>query len=218
MKNVVIILSMLIFVYETNAQINLTNVFSTGVNNSGDVLSSGQTDLHWTITSSPIGATSALAASPEHDWTANTSSSGWINATGVGETEDIEPAGIYIYTLTFSLSGFNPSTATISGEWASDNASEIFLNGVDTGFSNPADEFGALDSFSLTNDFVSGENELQFYVTQDSGDGINPEGLQVNILSATAEPVPEPSIFSLLCLSALIIPCIWKVRQNSLCS
>jgi hypothetical protein len=189
---------------KVEAQTDLTGVFSTGVDDLWNVLPSGQTDSHWTISSSPYGAVPAIAASREHDWVANTASSGWINATGLGET-DVEPAGIYAYTLTFSLTGLNPASAQISGAWASDNASEIIFNGVDTGFSNPADEFGALDPFSITSGFFAGENTLQFVVTQDPGGGINPEGLQVNILSATAEPVPEPTSFSILGVSGLLL-------------
>jgi PEP-CTERM motif len=51
---------------------------------------------------------------------------------------------------------------------------------------------------------VSGENELQIYVTQDSPTGKNdPEGLQVNIFSAIADPVPEPGTLSLFAISML---------------
>ena len=185
-----------------NAQTTIPGVFSTGVDDSGNLLAAGQTDPSWTISSSPLGAVSALAVtSLNKNWVANTASSEWINANGIGQGP--APAGLYIYTLTFSLNGFDPSSAQITGQWASDNESEIYLNGIDTGFSNSSDEFGALDPFSITGDFVAGENQLQFYVTQNAGDGTNPEGLQVNIISATAEPVPEPSTISFFVLSAI---------------
>jgi len=199
-----------ILALKSNAQTNIPGVFSSGVDNSGNLLSVGESDPHWTISSSPIGVVPAIAASREHDWVANTASSQWINATGIGE--DSEPAGLYIYTLTFSLSGFDPATAQISGEWASDNESEIYLNGIDTGYSNSTDEFGALDPFSITSDFVAGQNELQFYVTQNPGGGTNPEGLQVNIFSATAEPVPEPATLSFFGLFALAAVRVRKKR------
>lgn len=88
---------------------------------------------------------------------------------------------------------------------------------MDTGFLNTDQGFRAFGQFSITNDFLAGENELQFYVTQNpdapngSGKG-NPEGLQVNILSATAQPVPEPAILSLLTLSLLGL-CINRKRD-----
>jgi hypothetical protein len=192
-----------------NAQTSIPGVLSTGVDDSGNLLSAGIADPSWTISSSPVGPASALAVtSLDKNWVANTASSEWINANGIGQGP--APAGLYIYTLTFSLSGLAPSTAQITGEWASDNSSEILLNGINTGFSNTPVGFKTWDPFSITNDFVVGENELQFYVTQDpdapdgSGTG-NPEGLQVNIFSATADPVPEPTALSLFALSMLLI-------------
>jgi hypothetical protein len=192
-----------------NAYANIPGVFSTGVDDSGNLLSAGQTDPHWTISSSPAGAAPALVtASLDPNWVANTVSSEWINANGIGQGP--AAAGLYIYTLMFSLDEFDPATAQITGKWASDNSSEIFLNGINTGTSNSNTGFKAFSLFSITNDFVAGENELQFYVTQDpdapggNGKG-NPEGLQVSIISATAEPVPEPATLSLFALSLLRI-------------
>lgn len=190
-----------------NADTVIPGVFSTGVDDSGNLLSAGQTDPNWIISSSPIGAAPALVtANLDKNWVADTVSSQWINANGIGHGP--APSGLYIYTLTFSLNELDPSTAQITGEWASDNSSEIFLNGIDTGFLNSDQGFRAFGQFSITNDFVAGENELQFDVTQDpdapGGDGVgNPEGLQVNILSATAQSVPEPATLSLFALSLL---------------
>lgn len=190
-----------------DAQTSIPGVFSTGVDDSGNLFSAGQTDPYWTISASPAGAVSALAVTKLNGhWVANTASSEWINANGIGQGP--APAGLYIYTLTFSLNELDPSAAQITGEWASDNSSEIFLNGINTGFSNTKYGFESLEPFSLTSDFVAGENELQFYVTQDpnavNGNGVgNPEGLQVDIFSATAEPVPEPTTLSLFAFSML---------------
>jgi hypothetical protein len=203
-----------------NASTVIPGVLSTGVDDSGNLLLAGQTDPHWTISSSPIGAVPALVtANLDQNWVANTVSSQWINANGIGQGP--APAGLYIYTLTFSLNQLDPSTAQITGGWASDNSSEIFLNGIDTGFSNTAQGFRAFGQFSITNDFVAGENELQFDVTQDpdapGGNGVgNPEGLQVNILSATAQPVPEPAPLSLFALS-LLAPYIKRKRDIRPC-
>jgi len=203
MKIISVMGACLILALMGNAQTSIPGVFSTGVDDSGNLLSAGQTDPHWTISSSPDGAMPALVtASLNRNWIANTASSQWINATGLGD--GTEPAGTYIYTLMFSLKGLNPSTAQIMGEWASDNQSEIFLNGINTGISNGTNGFASFALFSTADDFVSGENELQFYVTQDPPSGKeDPEGLQVNIFSATATPVPEPALSSLFALSML---------------
>lgn len=200
-----------------DAQINIPGVFSTGVDDSGSLLSAGETDPHWTISSSPDGAVPAIVtANLNKRWIANTGSSEWINATGLGD--DTEPVGIYVYTLTFSLNGFDPSTAQIAGQWASDNQGEIFLNGINTGISNGTNGFESFAPFSLTSDFVAGENELQFYVTQLAPSGKeDPEGLQADIFSATADPVPEPATLSLVALSVLGIYAIYprpkRIRQ-----
>ncbi len=180
----------LIVVLPGGAQTNIPGVFSTGVAASGSLLPTGQTDPHWTISSSPVGAVPALVTGSLHrNWITNTSSSQWINATGVGT--NIEAIGLYVYTLTFSLQGFEPSTAQISGEWASDNQSEIRLNGISAGFSNGTNGFASLAPYSITTNFVAGTNELQFYVTQIAPTGKeDPEGLQANIFSATAVPAP----------------------------
>jgi hypothetical protein len=170
-------------------------VFSTGVDDSGNLLAAGQTDTHWTIASSPTGPIPALAVANPNGRAITTPMSGLINATG--QFQDIEPIGVYIYTLAFSLSGFDPSSAQISGEWASANASQIYLNGTDTGYSKPADGLRLLDPFSITSGFVSGENELQLYVTEPVTPGPEPDGLQVAIFSATADPVPEPGTMTL---------------------
>ena len=217
MKIILSLGACVILAFTGNAQTTIPGVFSTGVDDSGKLLAAGQTDPSWTISSSPLGAVSALAVtSLNKNWVANTASSEWINANGIGQGP--APAGLYVYTLTFSLNGLSPATAQIAGEWSSDNASEIFLNGINTGFSNTSTGFKALDPFSITNDFVAGENELQLYVTQDpdapGGNGVgNPEGLQVNIFSATGDPVPEPATISLFALSMLGI-CLNKKQAR----
>ncbi len=201
-----------ILVLTGNAQINIPGVFSTGVDDSGNLLPTGETDPHWTISSSPDGTVPALVTADRNkSWVANTSSSEWINATGDGA--GIEPTGLYIYTLTFSLNGFDPATAQITGEWASDNQSEIILNGINTSFANDGTNgFKSLTPFSITSDFVAGENELQIYVTQIPPTGKNdPEGLQVDILSAIADPVPEPAMLSLFAVSILGL-CVHRKR------
>jgi hypothetical protein len=185
---------------------SIPGVFSTGVDGLGSPLTIGSTDAHWQITSSPGGAGPAIATDTYFMWIGNTSSSAWIN--GTGSSADNAPAGLYIYTTTFSLGGFDPSTASISGQWASDNVSEIYLNGVSTGISSPTSwEFAGFSSFTLDSGFVAGLNTLSFYVTQNVQDIGNPTGLQVNILSATAA-VPEPGALVMLVLSAAVASCV----------
>jgi hypothetical protein len=197
-----------------NAQSTIPGVFSTGVDSLGNLLPGAQIDPHYTITSSPLGSSSAYATSPINPyWGANTVTSAWINQTGdaTGPTDD-EPAGTYVYTLTFNLVGFNPATANITGEWLSDDSSSIWLNGVQTAFSNTSNT--AFAFFTLNSGFTAGVNTLQFYITQIAQGPINPEGLQANIFTATAVAVPEPAPVSLSLIGCLSWFLIRKLKKQ----
>lgn len=143
-------------------------------------------------------------------WLGATAGSAWINNTG---TLTNAPVGNYVYTLTFSLNGLVPSTASISGEWVSDNVSQILLNGTATGYTHTSPyEFSDLNAFTLTSGFVTGQNTLSFLVNNQNGGGGNPTGLQVQIVSATAA-VPEPTSFSMLgLLGSLLL--VWRKRGH----
>jgi hypothetical protein len=182
---------------------NIPGVFSTGVDNFGALLPVGTVDPHYTIAASPFGSIFARTTTTHHDWIANTASSRWINVTASGT--DIAVPGIYEYTLTFSLVGFDHTSAAINGTWASDNDSKIFLNGVDTFLSNPISQFGALVPFTLNSGFVAGINELRFVVNNlpsSPSDTSSPTGLQVNVLDTFVQ-VPEPASFTLVSLGFL---------------
>jgi hypothetical protein len=151
------------------------------------------------MTGSPTGPGPALAMPPFFLWTANTPTSAWINGTA---TDADLPLGVYSYSLVFSLVGFDPSTAKITGQWVSDNLSTIYLNGANTGLNHSEPyEFQNFDNFSLTTGFLPGTNTLTFAVTQVSGTGANPEGLQVNILSSSVSVVPEPGLLGFTAIS-----------------
>lgn len=112
--------------------------------------------------------------------------------------DGVNPAGTYFYLTAFDLTGFYPSTAIITGRWASDNSGELYLNGVDYfGASNSSLN---LTDFTVDHGFVAGINVLSFTV-DNAQEG--PTGLLVIIDKASANPVPEPS--TLLLLGAGII-------------
>lgn len=188
----------------------IPGVFSTGVDQAGFPLPSGFVDPHYTVTASPVGAVSALATAPFFMWNANTSSSSWINISGIAGDA---PAGTYIYSISFSLNGFDPGTASISGNWNSDNTSAIVLNGNPTGISHSTPwDFVTFDAFAINSGFVSGLNTLSFVVENLPSDASNPTGLQVNILSATAVAVPEPAALAIL--SSLAAIAVWSRRRS----
>lgn len=173
--------------------INISDTGSNGVS----ALSAGTTDSHYTLVSSPSGPSSAIASVANPVWTPDTSTADWINSVGSG-VANLAP-GTYDYQTTFSLTGGeNPATAMLSGLWAADNSACISLNGVATGVCLADGAFTGLSAFSITSGFVTGNNVLDFIVTNDPG-APTPTGLIVEISGTVGTPpVPEPSSLLLL--------------------
>ena len=86
--------------------------------------------------------------------------------------------GYYTYKTTFNLPS-NFSTALITGQWATDDNANMFINGVFTNITTPSDF--SFHNFSISNNFVAGTNSLEFVVYSVGG----PTGLQVNNIVGT---------------------------------
>jgi hypothetical protein len=187
-------------------------LFSTGVDDNGVPLADGLIgtgaigDPHYSLFSVPAGGTTKIDVFTfSGQWVARDAISTWIapnSVTTSGQPED-GPVGDYDYRTTFSLTGFDPTTASITGKWAADNSGlDILINGQSTG--NSGASFTALQDFSISSNFVAGINTLDFLVRNFNGPGPNATGLRVEILDATADrttgssAVPEPSGFVLL--------------------
>jgi hypothetical protein len=171
------------------------NVFNTGEGPGGTALPIGQLDPNYNLISAPPGTPlTAITTSPNELWTPNTATADWISPYSSGNIT--APVGNYDYQTTFTLAGLDSSTAELSGSWTSDNDGCIYLNGVNTGFCTA--RFGSFESFvpfSITSGFQPGVNTLDFIVTNEPGNGLNPTGVIVEI-SGTASPlssVPESS-------------------------
>ncbi|MGD0233892.1 MAG: PEP-CTERM sorting domain-containing protein [Syntrophorhabdales bacterium] len=182
----------------------IPGLFNTGVDNSNALLPDGTIDPHYTLTAAP-GFTvprGTVVYNPSsytfYNWVANTANSQWI---GLQSTARYYSAGLYDYDITFDLTGLNPATAVITGEFAADNNAVIYLNGTSTGATTPTLGFSSFTPFTISSGFVSGVNTLKFQVTNlaDVATFGGPTGLQVQ-LSGTANSVPEP--LSLLFLGA----------------
>lgn len=186
----------------------ITTLYNTGVDGFNAVLGNGAADTHYTLTSVPSGSSDTQAITsaggfPIGPWLGDNSVSGWIvPANGDG---DNSAPGDYVFRTTFNLTGLDPTTALIGGQWLTDNRGmDILLNGVSLGFttSNPPENFTAWTEFAITSGFQAGLNTLDFLVRNDGGDSGNPLGLRVE-MTGTASPVPLPAAAWLL-LSGLV--------------
>lgn len=134
-----------------------------------------------------------------------TPASNWVWAANVSSNADL------LFTFTFDLSGFDLSTAELSGLWGVDNVGEVFLNGyslsslplVITGNFNVLTAFSAAPNSSA---FLSGTNVLSFNVGNRGGPGAFRASVEVN-----AQPVSEPATLSLLGLALLAMR---RIRRN----
>ena len=192
----------------------ITSLFNTGVNSAGVRLGGGMVDPHWTISTNPDGSGSRAFTTVSDGfplpgpWLSNPTSAAWIQPTS--GTADNHAAGTYVYSTNFDLTGFDPTTASISFRVAADNrVSGVFLNGNNVGFTyngpgNNGEAFTQFsDQFTISNPafFRDGLNQLQFRVVNDPVDAdcydpTNPTGLIVKLEGKAC--VPEPSSIALM--------------------
>lgn len=174
---------------------------STGVNVSGG---SNPADLSWGVSYTTSSGTTTVNNAPvvmnppSPPWLPNSPGNyQWISAASSGS---VGSSASYTFSTVFNLSGYNPSTASLSFHCAVDNWFVGYsLNGgptVTTGCGSQANgyQFGSLQT--ITSGFLAGNNTLSF---MSSGDGTT-DGLVVHVAGFQAAPstVPEPSSMALL--------------------
>lgn len=163
---------------------SLPGLFPTGVDDAGVALPSGAHDPHYQILTP---AQDAIVIDPGFaTWVRNTTSYHWV-----WQTAGMTPTGVTrTFRITFSLDGFDPTTAAITGQWATDNLGTMALNGQTlTGLTSQ--QFVALTSFTIppgTPAFRPGVNTLDFIVTDTGGVA----GFLVASLQGTAVPLAAP--------------------------
>ena len=182
----------------------ITGLFNTGTDPSNIALvgGNGLTDPHYVIQSSSspgFAGQHAVTFFEPFAYVPNDANSRWISISATGNPGH----NTTVYRTTFNLSGLDPSSAQITGLWASDNNSAILLNGVATGHVLPASgvSFNFLHSFTISSGFVAGVNTLDFQVT-DVGP---PTALRVDSIGGSADlapptgpAIPEPGTWALL--------------------
>ena len=192
----------------TTLAVPIPGLFNTGVDNSGTPLPSGAVDPHWVLSTGPSGVPAAITGNPiPPNWIPNTATSRWVTpfTNGTAGTG----GGIYTYDLTFDLTGLDPTTATISGDWSSDNTSNVLLNGSSiASHAGGGSAFLSFDSFSASSGFLPGINTLTIQVNNFSG----PSGAHVTELRGDALPIPEPACAALLFLGTV---CLVGIRKKT---
>jgi Immunoglobulin domain/Immunoglobulin I-set domain len=172
-------------------------LFNTGVDDNGAPLADGAVDLHYQLIVNPDSASSEplvedstvfpIVAGP---WLANSAQSKWIGprletsqAAGAAGTD-----GNYVYRLSFDLSGFDPASISLSGNWASDNLGiAILLNGVPSGITNDGN-FAVFHPFTISTGFLAGINTMDFVVNNSA---VGYTGLRVEGLRGLGQFLPD---------------------------
>jgi hypothetical protein len=159
------------------------SLFNTGLAEGGSV------DPNYSLIQSPypyLGPNAIVANPPAGAWVPNTVTSKWISPSANQSQSDGGNAnGNYTYRTTFDLTGLDPGSASITGQWATDNGGIILINGSSTGQTTGIEAFGGFTPFSISTGFIAGLNMLDFVVNNYPGPTFNPTGLRVE-MSGTA--------------------------------
>jgi|TARA_R100000501_G_scaffold10060_1_gene19836 hypothetical protein len=167
-------------------------LYNTGVDDSGSVKASGTQETHYSL----VGGNAVVFKHPA--WY-GVSGAQWISGSGNGTSGNTSN----VFTLTFSLAGYDFSTASISGQFGGDDAVSVSLNGGTAVVRNrPA--YQNLGAFTFSDGFQSGMNTLAFTVNN-SGGGAT--GLVVSDLTGAADLLPttvsEPATLALMSFGLL---------------
>lgn len=185
------------------ASLNAYSATIVGLNNTGAGFTAGSQDTNYALSSSTstvssFGYVTANGTFPlAGNWLANDTTSSWLTPTAnQSESFDTTTNGVYTWTTSFDLTGFDANTASLNGRFASDNAAIAYLNGMQIGTAN---SFTSWSSFSATSDdFVAGLNTLSFVLTNAPQLTGNPTGLRVEFLSSNVAAVPEAETYAMM--------------------
>lgn len=193
----------------------VTNLYNTGTNSSGSVLSNGTSPApYYTLVSAPAGQGTSLevfssSSYPGNAWVQPDAYSAWIapvsGAAYTGSPVTYGLPGDYTYQMTFD--SVAAGVITMSGQWATDNSSDAMEINNDGEVSiTPTSGYSAFSPFTITGNVVAGANTLDFFVvnltTSRNTDGANPTGLRVEFTGAS---LPSPGVGPLAFVGSLAL-------------
>jgi hypothetical protein len=192
----------------------IATLFNTGVDASGALLpaGNGQVDTHYTIISGP-GISSPISAVTYFNgaYAADGPSSRWISASASGGNG----AGTYVFQTMFNLTGFNPSTATITVRCGTDNSltgatlNGTAITGADCDGFNP---FPAA-TFTISSGFAAGVNTLQFSVVDAGPPMAFRAEYTSDVQPISGGAIPEPATFGLLASGVAVLALLRRRRS-----
>ncbi len=206
-----------VLVVGTNASAVPITIYNTGVDDSNTVLANAAIDPHYTLIASDdgsyLGPNALVINTPVPlGWQGNTLTSKWIAPRADQGVMGGDSLGSYIYRTTFDLTGNNPATATLTGNWATDNIGVIFLNGVYAGVTNLAGP-SVFTAFSISGGFVPGVNKLDFLVVN-NGTTANPTGLRVEISGSVNIAEPASAVLASVGMLGLCVFGMVRARRR----
>ena len=189
-------------------------LFNTGLSaNGSSILPTGAIDTHFTVTGPGYSNAPTYAVNDALGfagvWLAPSSTSKWITPLVTSDFGGDVSAGSYTYTTTFDLTGFNPTTGSLSGAAGADNEiTSISINGAAVAFPSGVG-YSSLAPFITSGSFVAGINTLRIVVNNFGG----PSGLRAELSgNFTATAVPEPGGAALMLAGLALFG--WTARRS----
>lgn len=185
---------------------NVVMPSNTGVLADGTLAAPG-IDLHYTDTSgNPVYVENSPVLGA---WIGSDGVSEWIGPDQVNGSTFANGYYQLDYQTTLDLTGYDPSTVSLTGVWATDNYGlDILVNGNSTG--NTATGFQSWTPFTISNGFVAGVNTLDFVWGNDGGPG----GLRVEFTSEAGSLAPEPASLLLIGSGMTALGLLARRRRN----
>jgi len=147
-----------------------SELFNTGIDDSGTALSGESVDPHYFLVDSNdlnnLGPDTTVWLDdngPFPSFVINSEESRWIGPTVNPGTNAF---GRYAYQTTFVIDSADPNTAILEGKWSLNTEGvDIFLNGQSTGNTNTNFQaYRGFNPFTISEGFVPGLNTLEFVV------------------------------------------------------